>query len=66
MPIHYGQPEYGLGYYLTLLVITIAAIIGWVMNIITLWHMDGELTAKFILRVVGIFIPVVGAVLGYL
>lgn len=67
MPRHYGQAEYGLGYYLTLLVITIAAMIGWVMNVIALWNtIDGPMTAKFIVRVIGVFVPVVGAILGYL
>lgn len=67
MPRHYGQEDYSLGYYLTLLFLTIAAMIGWVMNVIALWNtIDGPMTTKFIVRVIGVFVPVVGAIIGYL
>lgn len=44
----------------------IAIVIGWVMNIITLMGIINDpITGMFILRVVGIFIPPLGGVLGY-
>lgn len=48
------------------LLIVIAAAIGWVMNIITLIGIINDpITGIFIMRVVGIFVPPLGAVLGY-
>lgn len=42
-------------------------LVGWVMNVIAIWHtMDNPITAKFILRVVGIFVAPIGGILGYL
>ncbi len=47
--------------------IAIAAIVGWVMNIITIAHSSFDvLTGMLILRIVGIFVGPLGAVLGYL
>lgn len=49
--------------------IIIAAMIGWVMNIITLATCGlaiAEWTVMEIMRVIGIFIPIIGAVLGYI
>lgn len=43
----------------------IAAIVGWVMNIITIAHDTGA-TGILILRIVGIFVAPLGAVLGYI
>lgn len=48
-------------------VVTIGAMIGWVLNIIKLVGMiDGEITTMFVLRVVGIFAAPLGAILGYI
>lgn len=45
----------------------IAAIVGWVMNIITIAHANfSDLTGILILRIVGIFVAPLGAVLGYI
>jgi len=45
----------------------IAGAIGWVLNIIELVHsLTGPITAMFIARCVGVIIPFLGAVLGYL
>lgn len=42
-------------------------VFGWVMNIMTIWNTFGlPLTAKFVLRVVGVFVFPIGGVLGYL
>lgn len=52
-----------IGIYLGLLLI---GAYGWVWNIIAIWHSTHDpLTAQFILRVVGIFVFPVGAILGY-
>ena len=46
--------------------LVLAMVAGWVMNIITLVGMiSGDITAEFILRVVGIFVPVIGGVMGW-
>ena len=42
-----------------------ALAIGWVMNIMTLLHMAGGVTAEMVVRIVGIFIAPVGAVAGW-
>ncbi len=47
--------------------IVIAGVIGWILNIITIAHTDNLLsTGMGILRVVGIFVPPLGAILGWL
>lgn len=56
-----------LAVYLGLIFLYVAMTVGWIMNIVTIWNsMDNEVTAKFIIRVVGIFVFPIGAVLGYL
>ncbi len=40
---------------------------GWIANIVTLWNsFDDPLTAKMIVRLAGIFVFPLGAILGYL
>ena len=53
---------------LILVVITfVVAFIGWLANIITIFGMSFDpLTAMAVMRVVGIFIPPLGSVLGFL
>jgi hypothetical protein len=52
---------------LTYLVLVVAMAVGWIMNAITIWNtIDNPITAKFILRVVGIFVAPIGGILGYL
>ena len=47
--------------------ILIAIAVGWVMNIVALTHMSiPPFTGMLILRVVGIFIPPIGRVVGYM
>lgn len=50
--------------------VAIALVLGWVLNIITLVSLATgpvtDVTLMFILRVVGIFVPPLGGVLGYL
>lgn len=43
----------------------IGGAIGWVLNIVDIYHTCCELNGLLILRVVGIFVAPLGAVLGY-
>ena len=44
-----------------------AACVGWIMNLIKLFAMfGGDVTRMFIGRIVGVFIPIVGAIVGYM
>ena len=44
----------------------VAAVIGWIMNIFTLYHMSFEtMTGELIVRVIGIFVAPIGAIMGY-
>ena len=48
--------------------VAILAIIGWVMNLVAVINMaldSAPVTAMFILRVVGVFIAFIGAVIGW-
>jgi hypothetical protein len=46
--------------------VVIAALCGWVMNIITIAHSNfNDITGMLVLRVVGIFVAPLGAVLGF-
>lgn len=41
--------------------------VGWVFNVMSIWHsIDNPVTAKFILRCIGVFVFPVGGILGYL
>jgi hypothetical protein len=47
--------------------IVVLGAIGWVLNIITIFNTDHILdSGKGILRVVGIFVPPLGAIMGWL
>jgi hypothetical protein len=47
--------------------IVVLGAIGWVLNIITIFNTDHILdSCKGILRVVGIFVPPLGAIMGWL
>lgn len=44
----------------------IAVIVGWIINIVQLFSTSFEpLTAVAVLRVVGVFVPPLGAIMGY-
>jgi hypothetical protein len=52
---------------LILISIWLAAVIGWILNIVTLAQSSFDvLTGMLVLRVVGIFVAPLGAVLGYI
>ena len=47
--------------------IWIVGVIGWIMNIVKVFGMaDAEITGMFIIRIVGIFLAPLGAILGFL
>lgn len=49
-----------------ILVVVVAAVIGWVLNLIAIAHSEFvPITGLLVLRIVGIFIGPIGAVLGY-
>jgi hypothetical protein len=44
-----------------------ALVLGWIFNVVSIWHsIDNPITAKFILRCIGIFVFPIGGILGYL
>lgn len=48
--------------------VTLVILVGWIMNIVAVFQMataDTPLTALFILRIVGIFVEPLGAILGF-
>lgn len=51
--------------YTAVIVLSIAGIIGWVLNIAKLVGGNMEITGEFILRIIGIFAAPLGAVMGY-
>lgn len=60
------QVDIGLPGAITILVLAVAGVIGWIMNIMAIAGSDfSNITGLLILRVVGIFIGPLGAVLGY-
>ena len=51
---------------IAILVVFIAGIVGWVMNIVNLIGTIGSsIDAEFVLRLVGVFVAPLGAILGY-
>lgn len=56
--------DYGLGVSIFALLLFVAAVYGWVCNIISIIHADG-VTGMVIARVAGVFVAPLGAVLGY-
>jgi len=61
----YTPFEYGL--ILFVFAIAVGGSCGWVMNIVKLIPLDfNALNSQIILRIIGIFMPPLGAVMGYL
>lgn len=56
------------GFVLLLLVIAtfLAGVIGWVWNIVKLFGLTTEQLGELVLRVIGVFLPFVGAIAGWL
>lgn len=52
--------------YLIVIGISIAGCVGWVMNIVTVVHTCcAPVTGMLVVRVIGIFVPPLGAVIGF-
>lgn len=48
-------------------VVVMAAVVGWIMNLVTIFQtFDAALTGELIIRVAGIFLVPIGAVMGYI
>lgn len=52
-------------WYVFLLLIGIALVIGWFLNIIAIVQTVDMMTGMFVGRVLGVFVPFVGGVLGW-
>jgi hypothetical protein len=52
--------------YITGAVLSIAGVIGWLINIAKLVGGDMVITGEFILRIIGIFVFPLGGLMGYL
>ena len=59
------KEKLGLGASLLLILVGIVGLWGWVLNIIALTHMASVMTGMGALRIIGIFVAPLGAVLGY-
>lgn len=59
----------GVGYEIlgmTYLIVGLAGVVGWVMNIVDIVNSDlSKITGMLVVRIIGVFIPPLGAVLGY-
>lgn len=56
----------GPGTAIVIALVFIAGLVGWVMNVFDLIGMIGaSVDAEFVLRIVGVFVAPLGAVLGY-
>ena len=52
----------------SILLVLLAAILGWVLNVIAVIGLavsDAPITAMFVLRIVGVFLAPLGAILGF-
>jgi len=59
--------SFGLAGVLLYIALILAAVIGWVMNIIQIVHMsDGGVTAKLIIKLIGVFAAPLGALMGWI
>lgn len=57
----------GLVSFLCVLALLGAAFIGWIMNIVTIFHTAGDpITGMFIVRCIGIIVGPIGAILGWI
>lgn len=55
-----------IGPYIALLAFIVLMIGGWIANIVKFfWMLDGEVTAMFVARVIGVFVAPLGSLLGF-
>jgi len=59
----------GIGYEwlgMLYLIVGLAGVVGWVMNIVDIVNSDfSSITGMLVVRIIGVFVPPLGAVLGY-
>lgn len=55
----------GIGWVLFVLSLAVVTAWGWILNIIALAHMTTILTGEGAVRIAGIFLPPLGAVMGW-
>lgn len=59
--------KFGVGLSLAFLGLFVAAVIGWVKNIIQLINIGvGEITTVFVVKCIGIFVAPLGAIMGWI
>lgn len=46
--------------------LAIAGIYGWMVNLVVLYNMNAEAVGELIVRTIGVIVPFIGAVLGYI
>jgi hypothetical protein len=62
-----SKSNMSLGAALAWLVVIIVGIVGWVLNIVSIvGHDFAAEIGMGIIRVIGVFVPIIGAVLGYI
>lgn len=57
--------KYGIWWFLFLAVLVVLVGVGWVLNILDITQMNDILTGLGVVRIAGIFIPPLGAIMGY-
>lgn len=61
-----GSETAGLLALVAIVAVALLGLVGWVLNIVALFGSDlGEITGMFVLRIVGVVIPFIGAILGW-
>ena len=51
---------------LIILILSILGVIGWIINFAKLLGGPMLITGEFILRIIGLFVPPIGAIMGYM
>jgi len=59
------QHKYSLTTVILFLVIMVAGFIGWIMNIVKIFGLSMDNLGEVVVRVIGVFVPFVGAISGY-
>lgn len=59
------QHKYSLTTVILFLVIVVAGFIGWIMNVVKIFGLSMDNLGEIVVRVIGVFVPFVGAIAGY-
>lgn len=63
------KSQYGGGLvgFIFVLLLAVFVIYGWIANIVVIFHADfARLTGVLVLRIIGVFVPIIGGVMGYI